>query len=115
MVRAVVGEILRSAGHEVGYAKDGSEAIALYIKAMEAGDPFSAVIVDLNVPGGMGGKETVEKLLSIDPNVKAAVSSGYPNDPVMTNFRDYGFRAVLSKPFRFSELSDALRTLIPEA
>lgn len=111
MVRAVVGEMLKSAGHEVETAKDGEEAIALYLKARETENPFSAVIVDLNVPRGMGGMETVEKLRQIDRNVKAVVSSGYPNDPVMTNFREYGFRAVIPKPFRVSDLSVALQAL----
>jgi DNA-binding NarL/FixJ family response regulator len=59
----------------------------------------------------MGGRETVEKLLQIDSNVKAVVSSGYPDDPVMTNFREYGFAAVISKPFRVSELNNALLLL----
>ena len=108
MVRSVVGEMLKMFGHDVVCAKDGEEAIEMYIKARETDTPFSAVIVDLNVPGGMGGRETVEKLRQIDSNVKAVVSSGYPDDPIMTNFREYGFNAVISKPFRVSELNNAL-------
>lgn len=112
MVRAVVGEMLKMVGHDVECAKDGEEAIELFLKARESENPFSAVIVDLNVPNGMGGKQTVEELRKIDSNVKAVVSSGYPDDPIMTNFREYGFHAVISKPFRVSELSDALRLLV---
>ncbi len=112
MVRAVVGEMLKMVGHDVECAKDGEEAIELFRKAKEAENPFSAVIVDLNVPNGMGGRETVEQLRKIDSNVKAVVSSGYPDDPIMTNFREYGFLAVISKPFRVSELSDALRLAV---
>ncbi len=111
MVRAVVGEMLKMFGHDVECAKDGEEAIEKYLMARETDAPFSAVIVDLNVPNGMGGRETVEKLRQIDSNLKAAVSSGYPDDPIMTNFREYGFTAVISKPFRVSELNSALQML----
>jgi CheY-like chemotaxis protein len=111
MVRAVVGEMLKMFGHDVECAKDGEEAIEKYLKARETDAPFSAVIVDLNVPNGMGGRETVEKLRQIDSNLKAAVSSGYPDDPIMTNFREYGFTAVISKPFRVSDLNNALQML----
>ncbi len=111
MVRAVVGEMLRMFGHEVECAKDGEEAIEKYIKARESDAPFSAVIVDLNVPNGMGGRETVERLRRIDSNLKAVVSSGYPDDPIMTNYREYGFNAVISKPFRVSDLNSALQML----
>jgi CheY-like chemotaxis protein len=69
------------------------------------------VIVDLNVPNGMGGRETVERLRRIDSNLKAVVSSGYPDDPIMTNYREYGFNAVISKPFRVSDLNSALQML----
>jgi two-component system cell cycle sensor histidine kinase/response regulator CckA len=109
MVRNVVGEMLKMVGHEVECAKDGEEAIALFLKAMDSANPFSWVIVDLNVPNGMGGKETVERLRKIDSRVRAVVSSGYPDDPIMTNFREYGFHAVIPKPFRVSDLSNALR------
>jgi two-component system cell cycle sensor histidine kinase/response regulator CckA len=111
MVRAVVGEMLKTVGHEVECARDGKEAIALFIKARESENPFSAVIVDLNVPDGMGGRETVERLREIDSNVKAVVSSGYTDDPILMNYREYGFQAVISKPFRVSELNDALLML----
>jgi CheY-like chemotaxis protein len=111
LVRAVVGEMLKTVGHEVEYAKDGEEAVALYLKARESENPFSAVIVDLNIPGGMGGVETLEKLRQIDSNVKAVVSSGYSDDPILVNYREHGFHAVISKPFRVSDLSDALQRL----
>lgn len=111
MVRAVVGEMIKMSGHEVEFAKDGEEAIEKYLKARESDAPFSAVIVDLNVPNGMGGREMVERLRRIDSNVKAVVSSGSPDDPVMTNFREYGFAAVIPKPFRVSDLNTALRLL----
>jgi CheY-like chemotaxis protein len=111
MIRNVVGAMLKMVGHEVECAKDGEEAIRMFIEARESKCPFAAVIVDLNVPNGMGGKETVERLRRIDSSIKAVVSSGYPDDPIMTNFREYGFQAVIPKPFRVSDLSDTLRQL----
>lgn len=71
----------------------------MYSKAMDEGSPFDLAIIDLTIPGGMGGKEAMEKLLEIDPDVKAIVSSGYSNDPVMANFAEYGFRDCLPKPY----------------
>ena len=108
MVRNSVGEILKIIGYDVGYAQDGSEAIELYRKAKESAHPFDAVILDLTVPGGVGGVEAARKLREIDPRVKAIVSSGYSNDPVMANFRDYGFNAVITKPIKVADLSNVL-------
>jgi CheY-like chemotaxis protein len=76
------------------------------------GQPFDAVILDLTVPGGIGGKEAMKRLLEIDPRVKAIVSSGYSNDPVMAKFREYGFRGVIAKPYKIEELSGVLRRII---
>ncbi len=108
MVRAAVGAMLTATGYEVEYAKDGEEAVDLYRKALGSESPFSMVIMDLTIPGGMGGQEAINKLREIDPHVNAIVSSGYSDDPVMANFRDYGFSAVIAKPFRLSDLSRTL-------
>lgn len=109
MIRTVVGEMLEYLGYETILAKDGAEAIAKYnLEVKETGWPFDAVIMDLTVPGGMGGKECIEKLLEIDPDVKALVSSGYSNDPIMANFQEYGFRGVVTKPYKIEELGKAL-------
>ena len=70
------------------------------------------VILDLTIPGGMGGKETIERLLELDPDVKAIVSSGYSNDPVVANYRDYGFTTVVSKPYMMDELREALQSVM---
>ncbi len=78
-------------GYAPAFAKEGTEAIELYKEAIESGQPFEAVVLDLTIKGGMGGVDTIKKLMGIDPNVKAIVSSGYSNDPVMTNYRAYGF------------------------
>lgn len=100
------GEVLRQLGYEVQTVKDGNEAISLYKKAKK---PFDLVIMDLTVPGRMGGKEAIKKLKEIDPEVKAIVSSGYSNDPIMAGFKKYGFCGVVAKPYKIKELSQVLR------
>ena len=112
IVRDVTGEMLNILGYEVELTIDGSEAIELYSRARECGQSFEAVILDLTVPGGMGGKKAIKKLLEIDPEVKAIVSSGYSNDPVMAEFREYGFRGFIAKPYKIQELSEVLHRLI---
>ncbi len=104
----VAGEILKFLGYEPAVARDGAEAIEIYKEAMAAGTPFDAVIFDLTVPGGMGGAATLKRLLELDPNVTAIVSSGYSNDPVMANYKDYGFKGIVSKPYQIEELGQVL-------
>jgi two-component system cell cycle sensor histidine kinase/response regulator CckA len=109
MVRNVLGRMLVSLGYEVQFAQDGAEALALYAKAQDAGDPFAGVIVDLTIPNGLGGKETMAWLLKLDPQAKAIVSSGYSDDPIMANFHQYGFAGVIAKPYKISELGKVLK------
>jgi CheY-like chemotaxis protein len=111
MVRDVVKGMLRNLKYDFEPAKDGSEAIEKYKRAMESGKPFDAVIMDLTVPGGMGGKEAIKKLIEIDPKVKAIVSSGNFNDPIMANFRKYGFSGAIAKPYTNNELGQTLQKL----
>jgi len=111
-IRMVASAMLAQLGYEVESAKTGSEAIELYKTAKEAGQPFDALIMDLTIPGSMGGQEALSKLLDIDPEVKAIVSSGYSNDPVMSNYRDCGFHGVVPKPYRMEELSKAVHRVI---
>ena len=108
IVRHTIGQIVKRLGYEVSYAVDGVEAINLYRKAFESGTPFAAVIMDLTIPGGMGGKDTIKELHRIDPNVCAVVASGYCNDPVMSNHKKYGFRSVVKKPVSIQDLSASL-------
>jgi len=108
-VRKVSKKRLSVLGYESELAKDGAQAIELYKKAMDSGQPFDAVILDLTVEVGMGGKEAIKFLQKINPQVKAIVSSGYSNDPVMTNFRAYGFTGALPKPNTNKELFDVLK------
>jgi len=112
VVREVAGLMLRTIGYEVEFARDGVEAIELYKRAMESGEPFEAAIIDLTVPGGMGGKEAIKNLLEIDPNVKAIVSSGYSTDPIMSEFEQYGFKGVIAKPYQIEELSRMVSEII---
>ena len=79
---------------------------------MQENTPFDAVIMDLTVPGGMGGKETMEKLLEIDPSVTAIVSSGYANDPIMSNYKQYGFSGVVPKPYKIEDVNKVLKDLL---
>ncbi len=115
VIRDTVGEFLKYLGYEIECANDGDSAIELYSKAMKASRPFDVVVLDLTIRGGMGGKATMKKLLEIDPKVKAVVSSGYSNDPVLANFREYGFSNVFNKGSNNPEdLSGILHELIKE-
>jgi CheY-like chemotaxis protein len=111
-VRGVVGEMLRYLGYSPDFAEDGAMALDMYGKAMEAGSPYDAVIMDLTIPGGMGGRGAVEKLQQLDPEVRAIVSSGYSNDPVMAEYQMYGFKGVVSKPFDTEQLSTVLHEIM---
>ncbi|MCL7488153.1 MAG: PAS domain S-box protein [Desulfobulbaceae bacterium] len=107
----VAVNMLNLMGYTTETATDGSAAISMYRAAMEAGRPFDGVILDLTIPGGMGGRETVLQLLQIDPEVKAIVSSGYANDPIMAEYTKYGFRGVAAKPYDMEHLGQVLRNL----
>ena len=111
-IRSTARVILAELGYTVELTENGAEAVELYLQRKEQGTPFSAVILDLTIPGGMGGKETLEKLVDIDPAIKAIVSSGYSNDPVMANHREHGFSAVLSKPYLPQEMGMVLLGLM---
>ncbi len=108
----VTHEVLTFLGYTVVFAKEGATAVELYKKEKTAGNPFDLVILDLLVPEGMNGRETIEKLRAFDPDVKAIVSSGYSNDPVMQNFASYGFSGRLTKPYRIAEMKSILKEMI---
>jgi PAS domain S-box-containing protein len=112
IVREVLGKMLLALGYEVKFAEDGAGAIEFFSQSEESGDPFAAVILDLTVPGGMGGKEAMARLRKIDPQVKAIVSSGYSDDPIMADCQKYGFAAVIAKPYRISGLGKVLNNVL---
>lgn len=100
----VAGQLLNRLGFETDFAACGEEAVQKYQDAMQADTGFDAVILDLTIKGGMGGDATLEKLLKIDPEVVAFVSSAYAEDAVMVNYRKHGFRGVIAKPYNIGEL-----------
>jgi len=111
-VRNATGVVLNYLGYDVEYAKDGSEAIDLYISAKEKGQSFSAVILDLNVPGGMGGKEAIKELLAIDPHIKGIISCGYSDDPSVSEFRKFGFYRAIEVPYDIEKMKNILDDLL---
>ena len=111
-IRELASVMLQKMGYDVALAQDGQAAVASYQEALSAGNPFDAVVLDLTVPGGMGGKETVRQLRTLDPNVRAIVSSGYSNDPVMANYARYGFCGAVKKPYLVQEMSQVLNAVI---
>lgn len=112
MIRDVVTSMLTHIGCEVESVRDGKEALETYQKFMSRANPIDVVIMDLIIPGGMGGKETIENLLKIDPEARAIVSSGYSNDPIISNYSKYGFRDVITKPYKIDELNRVLKRVI---
>jgi two-component system, cell cycle sensor histidine kinase and response regulator CckA len=114
MVREVLGKMLASLGYDAEFARDGGEAIEMFVRAHALGQAFAAVILDLTIPGAMGGKEAMERLLEIDPQVKGIVSSGYSDDSIMADFQTYGFSGVIAKPYRIAELGRLLHAMVME-
>ncbi len=112
IIRDTVQAILNRLGYEVECAVNGNEAIEKYSNSMINGNPFSAVILDLTIPNGMGGADTMKELLSIDPDVRAIVSSGYSTDPVMSDYETHGFKGVMRKPYSISQVAYVLQEVI---
>ena len=112
VVRDLVADILQHCGYTVALTDDGAAAVQAYARAYEAGEPFDAVIMDLTVPGGMGGREALQHILMKDPHARVIVSSGYSNDPVLANYREYGFAGMVPKPYRTTQLSKVLHDVL---
>jgi two-component system cell cycle sensor histidine kinase/response regulator CckA len=111
-VRDVTGAMLSYIGYDVEFARDGREAIGLYREAKQSDEPFDAVILDFTVQGGMGGKEAIQLLLALDPQIRAIISSGYSGDPIMSEYQVYGFKTAILKPYKMEELEEILERLI---
>lgn len=112
IVREVAGELLDALGYSAEFAEHGDAALAKYREASDSGRPFDIVILDLTIRGGMGGMETIQKLLEIDPSVKAVVSSGYSDDPSAAHYEEHGFKAFLKKPYNYEKLMETLYGLL---
>lgn len=110
----VAGEILTVLGYDVEYSTNGEEAIHAYKEAKDSGNPFDAVVFDLTVPGGMGGEEAADILIQYDPDLIAIASSGYTTSNVMSDYKNSAFKAVVPKPYRIKEMSDALHDVLNE-
>jgi len=112
MILKMVSSMLDHLGYQVTTAENGEEAIAKYKAARESGEPFLATIMDLTIPGGMGGRETAQHILTIDPQACLIVSSGYSNDPIMSDFKAYGFSGAAAKPYNINEIGQLLSLLV---
>ncbi len=112
IILEVAGEILVHLGYKVVFCSEGSEAITKYRMAEKTGEPFAAVLLDLTIPGGMGGKETMKHLLEIDPDARGIVSSGYSNDPILSHYGDYGFSGVVLKPYDMGEFGRTMQEVL---
>lgn len=112
MIRFIARQTLLKIGYDVECFADGVKTIEAYRKAYEAGEPFMAVFLDLNIPGGMGGKETMKQLLTIDPHAKGFVTSGDSSDPAMIHCKDFGFSGAFEKRSVYleAELASALKS-----
>ncbi len=108
MVGHLALEMLSHLGYHADFVRDGADAIRLYEDSLKAGRRYNFVILDLTVNKGMGGKETMERLLKIDPEIRAIISSGYVDDPVMLNYEDFGFMSAIAKPYDIDQLKDIL-------
>lgn len=112
MLRQLAEAVMEHLGYECETARHGKEAVAKYKEAMEKSDPFDMVILDLTVKGGMGGIPTMAQLLSIDPHVKAVIYTGYSADPILDNYRLYGFKGALPKPYAIKDMADLIRRVV---
>jgi len=113
MIRNLAAGMLGELGYRVETCRDGKEAISMYKDARKASTPYSAVVMDLTIPGGMGGKEAAQRILALDPKACLIVSSGYSNDPVMAEYRTYGFCGCVNKPYQVAELVQLLNRNLP--
>lgn len=113
MVGEITCHMLNHLGYQTTLVDEGGKAVELYQQEFCDGEPYDLVIMDLVVPGGMGGKEAVQAILAIDPSATVMASSGFANDPVMTDYADYGFVGVINKPFSMEVLQGVLEAFGP--
>ncbi len=111
-IRAIAGTILQRIGLDPVVVADGGDAVREFSVAQHEGRPFELVVLDLTIPGGMGGREAMELIRKLDADVPAIVSSGYSSDPVLANFEAYGFQAIVPKPYEISQLTEVIDRLL---
>jgi CheY-like chemotaxis protein len=111
-VRETAAGLLSHAGYTVALANDGAEAVIMYQQALDEEKRFDGVILDLTVPGGVGGREAAQNILAFDPAAKIIVSSGYANDPIMANYAKFGFSGVVPKPYKIQDLSKVVHDVL---
>ncbi len=114
IIRVVAKNMLHHLGYDVEVAGNGDEALSLFWREKTMGKTYDAVILDLTVRGGMGGAETMKRLVAIDAGINAIVSSGYTQDPILADFKRYGFKAVLPKPYKMADLGEVLKSVIQD-
>ena len=112
MIRDIASQMLKKSGYDVQTAEHGKQAIEMYSQALDSGEPFDAVIMDLTIPGGMGGKEVIKEILALDSEAKGIVSSGYTDDRIMANYTEYGFKDIVSKPYAIGQLQEVLSRVL---
>jgi DNA-binding NtrC family response regulator len=114
IIRLLCGKAFVRVGLEVTTTANGSEAVREFSQAWERGRPYQLVIFDLTVPGGMGGKDALTEVRKIDPSIRAIASSGYSNDPVMADYRRFGFDAIVPKPYEIDQMIDTVRHVLAQ-
>ena len=113
-IQMVVSAMLAAIGFASESAADGEHALKMYRKSLDNGDPFDVIIMDLTIPGGMGGKEAIKKVLLMDPKARVIVSSGYADDPVMANYAEYGFKGIITKPYTIGNLKIVMEDVLKQ-
>ncbi len=111
-IQKIAGQMLKHLGYEAVFSSRGEEALKLYEEAMNNGKVFDAVMMDLTIPEGMGGEEAIGKFRELDPNVKAIISSGYSNDPIMSDYQKYGFSGIVTKPYKLQQIKEILQEVL---
>lgn len=111
MVGDIACQLIAHLGYEATHVKDGQAAVDEYALRLKEGHAYAVVIMDLTIPGGMGGREAVGEILKIDPEAKVLVSSGYSTDPIMANYNEYGFSGVINKPFDLMTIKSVLESM----
>ncbi len=112
IVADIAQQMLMYLGYDAHVVEAGEQAVKDYKEAFEAGNPYALVIMDLNIPQGMGGIEAVQHILKIDKNARVVVSSGYSGDPIMQEYGEYGFVASIGKPFDIKGLQAVIQTAL---